>query len=222
MKFDLDRVLLIVASVALAPVVADCVRKNVSIFAEARSNDAAAHFRVALEAVLGVFVPEVEGTVRAGGGEGAVLWVERNGVYGEDLGGIAIVGVGLAVALEGKVQAGDRLEDFTMYGVKNCERLPGVLVLNVLDGASTFNGANSETSRICEAADDSCLPLERTGNGLVDCRWVGQINHVDVALCRRNDKQLILDIHAVDALLTLQSTDGFGALQVPELYRLVP
>lgn len=107
-----------------------------------------------------------------------------------------------------------------VFGNKKC--LPGVLFLDVLDGASAFNGANGETSGIGKAADNSCLPLERTGNGLVDGGWVGQVHHVDVALCCRNDKQLVLDVHAIDALLTLQGSDGLGALQVPELDRLVP
>lgn len=48
MKFDLNRVLLVIASVALTPVVADCIRKNVSILAEARSDNAAANFGIAL------------------------------------------------------------------------------------------------------------------------------------------------------------------------------
>ena len=81
MKLDFDGILLVVSSVAFAPVITDCVCENVAVFAEARGNDAATDFRVALEAVLGVLVPEVEGTVGAGGGEGAVLWVEGYGVY---------------------------------------------------------------------------------------------------------------------------------------------
>ena len=104
MKLDLDRVLLVVASVALAPVVADCICENVSVFAEARRNDAAADFRVALEAVLCVLVPEVEGAVGAGSRESAMLWVEGNGIYREDLCGFASVGVGLAVALKREVE----------------------------------------------------------------------------------------------------------------------
>lgn len=55
--------------------------------------------------MLGIFVPKVEGTVRAGGGEGAVLWVERDGIYGKNLGSVAGVGVGLAVAFEREVEA---------------------------------------------------------------------------------------------------------------------
>jgi hypothetical protein len=109
-KLDLDRILLIVASIALAPVVADCIRKNVSVFAEARRNDAATNFGVTLETVLGVFVPEMEGAVRTGGRESAVLWMEGNSVYGENLGGFASVGVGLAVTLEGEVEATNMLE----------------------------------------------------------------------------------------------------------------
>lgn len=105
MKLDLDGVLLIVSSVALAPVIADCVCENISVFAEARCDDAATDFRVALEAVLCVLVPEMESAIGTGGGESAVLWVEGNGVYRKDLCGFASVGVGLAVALERKVEA---------------------------------------------------------------------------------------------------------------------
>ena len=105
MKFDLDGVVLRVATVALAPVVADGVGKDVAVLAETRRNDAAADLGVALETVLGVLVPEVEGTVGTGGGEGAVLGVEGDGVYGVDLCDVAVGGVLLAVALEGEVEA---------------------------------------------------------------------------------------------------------------------
>ena len=45
---------------------------------------------------------------------------------------------------------------------------------------------------------------------------------MDVALGGCDDEQLILDVHAVDALLARQGTDGLGALEIPELDRLVP
>lgn len=45
---------------------------------------------------------------------------------------------------------------------------------------------------------------------------------MDVSLGRRNDQQLVLDVHTVDALLALQRTHWLSALQVPELDRLVP
>lgn len=91
-----------------------------------------------------------------------------------------------------------------------------------MNSASSFDGANGEAGRICEAAHDPCLPLERTGDGLVDGCGVREVDHVDVALGGCDDEQLILDIHAVDALLARQSTDGFGTLEVPELDGLVP
>lgn len=91
-----------------------------------------------------------------------------------------------------------------------------------MNSASSFDGANGEAGRICEAAHDPCLPLERTGDGLVDGCGVREVDHVDVALGGCDDEQLILDVHAVDALLARQSTDGLGTLEVPELDGLVP
>lgn len=55
--------------------------------------------------MFGVFVPEVEGAVAAGGGEGAVDGVEGDGVDGVDVGDVAGLGGGLAVAFEGEVGA---------------------------------------------------------------------------------------------------------------------
>ncbi len=81
MKFDLDGVVLGVATETLAPVVTDGVGEDVAVLAKARCDDAAADLGVSFEAVLGVLVPEVEGAVGACGGEGAVLWVEGYGVY---------------------------------------------------------------------------------------------------------------------------------------------
>lgn len=91
-----------------------------------------------------------------------------------------------------------------------------------MNGASSFDGADGEASRICEAAHNSCLPLERAGDGLVDGCGVGEVDHVDVTLGGCYDKQLILNVHAVDALLASQSTNGLGALEIPELNSLVP
>jgi hypothetical protein len=105
MQFDLDGVLRRVAAVALAPVVADGVGEDVARAAEARGSDAAADLWVALEAVLCVLVPEVEGAVGAGGAEGAVHGVEGDCVDRVDFGDVALGRVGLAVALEGEVEA---------------------------------------------------------------------------------------------------------------------
>lgn len=55
--------------------------------------------------MLRVLVPEVKGTVAAGGAEGAVLRVEGDGINGVDFCGVAGGAVGLAVALEGEVFA---------------------------------------------------------------------------------------------------------------------
>lgn len=60
MHHDLVLILQRVPRVALAPVVADGVGEDAAVVVEARRRDGAARRRVALQAVLGVFVPEVE------------------------------------------------------------------------------------------------------------------------------------------------------------------
>jgi hypothetical protein len=80
-KFDLDRVVLCVATKTLAPVITDSIGKDVAVLAKARCDDAAADLGVSFEAVLGILVPEMESTVGASSGEGTVLWVEGYGVY---------------------------------------------------------------------------------------------------------------------------------------------
>jgi hypothetical protein len=106
MQLDLDRVLRVVPTVSLTPVVANGVRKDVACAREGGGGNAAADFWVAFEAVLGVLVPEVEGAVATGGAEGAVDGVEGDCVDAVDFGDVALVGVGLAVAFEGEVEAG--------------------------------------------------------------------------------------------------------------------
>ena len=84
MQHDLVWILLVVKSVACAPVVANGVGKDIPRPVEIRRRDRSADFGVPLEAVLGVFVPEVEGAVGAGGAEGAVHRVEGYSVHGEN------------------------------------------------------------------------------------------------------------------------------------------
>jgi hypothetical protein len=223
MQFDLDRIRGRVPAVPLAPIVADRVRKYVSRAAEARGGDAAADLRVALEAVLCVLVPEVKGAVGAGGAEGAVHGVERDCVNGVDFGDVALRGVGLAVAFEGEVEAvGGRISIRCLEGLVAGRDKPSILILDVLDRAPPFNRPDREARRIAEAAHDARLPLQRTRNRLVDLGRVLQVDHVDVALGGRDNKQLVLDVHAVDALARVERGNGLCALEVPEFDRLVP
>ena len=72
MQHDLVGVVCPVALVTLAPVIADCVREDVTGPAEVCRGNAAANVRVSLQSVLGVLVPEVECAVCTSCGEGAV------------------------------------------------------------------------------------------------------------------------------------------------------
>lgn len=102
-QHNLDGVLRRVVLVPLAPIVRDRIRKDAARLVECGRDDRAADGRVALEAVFGILVPEVEGAVRAGCAEGAVGGVEGDVVDGVD--GDDIVGRGVAVALEREVGA---------------------------------------------------------------------------------------------------------------------
>jgi hypothetical protein len=114
-ELNLDRIVLGVTTKALAPVIADGVGEDVPVFAEACCNDAATNLGVALEAVLGVLVPEVKSTVGAGGGEGTMLWVEGYGIYGVNLRDIAVGRVLLAMALKGEIKTSNALDDVVKY-----------------------------------------------------------------------------------------------------------
>ena len=103
MQHDLRDLLRRILRVSLTPIIADGVRENASIPVERRRYNGPADLRIALQAVLGVFVPEVEGAVGAGGAEGAVLWVEGDGVDAVDVALVAHVRDVAAVAFEGEV-----------------------------------------------------------------------------------------------------------------------
>jgi hypothetical protein len=105
-QFELDWVLWRIPGEALAPVVAYGVGKDVAVPGEGGCSDAASNLGVALETVLGVFVPEVEGAVATSCAEGAVLRVEGDCVDRVNFGHVARIGVLLAVALEREVEAG--------------------------------------------------------------------------------------------------------------------
>jgi hypothetical protein len=100
--------------------------------------------------------------------------------------------------------------------------LPGVFLFDVLDGTAAFDRADGESGRVAEAGHYACLPLERARDGLVDLGRVLEVHHVDVALSRRDNEELVLDVHAVHALPRIQRADGLRALQIPEFDRLVP
>lgn len=101
MQHDFDGVVLRIMLVALAPVVTNGVGKDGAALVECRRGDAAANVGVALEAMLGILVPEVEGAVRSRCAKGAV-----DGVEGDCIDGVYVDGVvdnGITVALERKV-----------------------------------------------------------------------------------------------------------------------
>lgn len=49
--------------IALMPVIADRIRKDVPVTIECRGRNGSPNLRVALQTVFGVFIPEVEGAI---------------------------------------------------------------------------------------------------------------------------------------------------------------
>ncbi len=88
--------------------------------------------------MLGVLVPEVEGAVGTRGAEGAVLWVEGDGVYRVDFCYVTRSWVLLAVAFEGEVEAGRCVSLVVFKSIGN-RKLPGVFVFDVLNGTSALD-----------------------------------------------------------------------------------
>ena len=232
MQHNLINLPLPALGIALTPIITDGVGKDVAIPVEAGGADGAADFRVALEAVLGVLVPEVEGAVAAGGAEGAVDRVEGDGVYGVDVRDVARLGGGLPVAFKGEVRAGGRVlvggafswDGWMSGGLGGGGRLglPGVFFFNVLDCASAFYAADRETGGVAEAADHSCLPLQRALHRFVEFGRGVQAYDVDDSVRRRDHQELVLHIHAVDFVLTLHARDRCRLPQIPVFDRLVP
>ena len=90
MQHDLDRIVLRVVLVALAPVVTNGIGEDAAILVERGGGDAAADGGVALESVLCVLVPEMERSVRASRTESAVLGMEGNVIHGVNVGDVVL------------------------------------------------------------------------------------------------------------------------------------
>jgi len=125
---------------SFAPVICNSVGKDVTRMVEGSRHNRTTNFRIALEAVFSILVPEVIGAVAACGAEGTVNRVPRDGVDTVDPGQVAIGSVLLTMALEGEIGA-------------------LILIIDVLHGAATFNASYSKSGGVQEAANDACLPL---------------------------------------------------------------
>lgn len=153
--------------------------------------------------MLGILVPEVEGTVTTGSAEGSVDGVEADGVDGVDVADVAVVGWGFTVALKGEVGG-------------------GIFLLDVLDGTTALNTANGKSGSISKAADYPRLPLQGGLHSLVEFGWLVKVDDVDVAISSADDQQLVLNIHCVHALLAINIGDGGLLPQIPIFDSFVP
>lgn len=97
-----------------------------------------------------------------------------------------------------------------------------ILILHVLNGASTLDRANSKTLRVVEAAHHAGLPFERALHRLVELAGILQVDDVDVTISGSDHEQVVAHIHGIDTFLSLHSSGRVRGAEVPVLDLLVP
>lgn len=102
------------------------------------------------------------------------------------------------------------------------EVIAGLLIVDILYGAATFNTTNSETCSVVEAGDDSGLILERGLYSLEEFVGIAEVDNVDVSIGTANDKKLVSHVHGVDSVLTVECRDRVLCPKIPILDLLVP
>ena len=109
----------------LRPIITDSVRENLAIIVESTTGDALLHGFTILQFGSSVFVPEAEPPVRTNSGQSAVCGVEFDVIDSVDF----LVAVGRAVAAV----------------ALECEVVPGTGGIDVLNGHSPLNRAESKS-----------------------------------------------------------------------------
>jgi hypothetical protein len=94
-----------IVCITFAPIVAHSVSKYVSVPVECCGGDATSDFRISLEPVFRIFVPEVKCTVGPCRAECPMYRMEGNSVNGEHLIDVSVGGIGLTMAFEAEIGA---------------------------------------------------------------------------------------------------------------------
>jgi hypothetical protein len=97
-----------------------------------------------------------------------------------------------------------------------------LLIVNVLEGTSSFYTSNHESVGIFKAAHRPCLVLQRALHGLEEPSGIVEVHYVDVSLRRGNNQELVFHVHGIDPLLASYGGCRGGGSQIPVFNRLVP
>jgi hypothetical protein len=100
--------------------------------------------------------------------------------------------------------------------------LPGVLIFDVLDSATTLDTTDSKTSRVSKAANHPGLPLERALQGFIEFGRVLEINNIDVSIGGADNAEIIADVHRINSLLALYGCRRSLLSKIPVFDRLIP
>lgn len=100
--------------------------------------------------------------------------------------------------------------------------LPCILVLDILDSATTLDTTDSETSRVGKAANHSGLPLKWALQCLIELGRVLEVDNIDVAVGGAYNAEVVLDVHRINTLLACYCGRRSLLSKIPVFDRLVP
>lgn len=106
-------------------------------------------------------------------------------------------------------------------GIHDCY-IPCVFLFHVLNGATALDTSNRKASSIRKATDDSCLPLERALDLLVEFLRFLKIHDVDMSIRGPYNQQVVTCVHCVDALWTVDREHRIARSEIPKLDLLIP
>jgi len=142
MQHNFVGILGVVSNMSFTPIIRNSICKDRAVSVECSSGDGSAYGRIPFQSVFSILVPEVEGSVGTSSRECSVGRMEGNRINTEDV--CAVVGPGSAgsfsMTLEGKVHS-------------------GVLLVHVLNSATTLDTTNCKARSVREATNNPCLPL---------------------------------------------------------------
>lgn len=207
MQHNLNGIVLVVVLIALTPVVADSISEDRARCVERSGGDASSNVGISLQSVLRVLIPEMKRAIRSCRTERAVLGMDRDGIDGMRLDNI--VDSRIAMTFEGEVRSALVSGGTTSASAfEEFRDLPCILLLDVLDGASSFNTPDGEPITFLKAADCSCLPVQRALDGFVYVLWFRQVNDMDILTGRGHDTEVFFNVHGIHALLDIERNSG--------------
>lgn len=176
---------------SLAPIVAACVREEISLCVETSAGNRSMDIIEPLESLLVAMIPKRYTAITTDSSKCAKGVIETNGV---DTVHCSV----LSMTLEGK-------------------RVSSWYFLKVMNTHATFDTSNGKAGTIGKARNASGLILERRFTSGVFTWFRRDIVSNNVSSGRSDDHEIIAHIHVIDAIWQFQNTHRIGLSGIPKL-----